>query len=152
MSIISNNKNNRRREAEKYLAAWREALARREAAENRMDTEDADAIMDAVTVLLANHDPMTASELSAAVGGAVSAHELAGNLPYVGKGGYKGDGVSRYSKLRTADRHVVSHTRSVTHKFAEVDEDGNLIPNGHTMTSTEKRTYYTVREGQRKRW
>ena len=150
MSIISNNKNAREVAKDKFWAAVRELEKVRQLTEDRCDMEEANAILDAITILSASKKPMTAAELSRAVGGSVSVMELVGNMPYVGKDGYEGEGVSRYKALRKEARHVESRSIRKTIHYAEVDNDGQVIPGGKVKAFTRYTTTYTVKDGPRK--
>lgn len=97
---------------------------------------------------------MTAREISVAMGGTMSVHEVAGQLTYARNSEDSGRkpqpyfGPRHYSmEHRTMQRvapRVEVEERRVTRQFAEVDESGKVIPGGRTFKQTELRNIYTI--------
>ncbi len=97
---------------------------------------------------------MTASEIVAAIDGAMSVHEVAGQLtwarnskdsgrkpqPYFGPSGQ----TMRHSAMSEAAPAIQVEERRVTRHFAEVDESGKVIKGGRRFKQTETRNIYKV--------
>lgn len=102
---------------------------------------------------------MTAREISQAIGGIMSVHEVAGQLTYArnstdshrkpqpyfdpAKGkGYK----MRHTAMTEAAQLVDVEERQVTRRFVEVDEAGHIIPGGKELRQTEIRNIYLIQK------
>lgn len=92
----------------------------------------------------------TAAEITTAMEGAMSRHEVVGNLTVALCEHYNG---TYYNKptpnaTHTAVQRRKGHTRSdyltVTRRFAEIDESGKPIEGGCIIKQTERRKVYAV--------
>lgn len=97
---------------------------------------------------------MTAREIVRAIGGTMSVHEVAGQLTWARNSRDSGRKPQPYFE---PCRHNMTHKamaqaaplveveeRKVTRCFAEVDEDGAIIPGGRTFKQTESRNIYHI--------
>ena len=145
-SIAMNRDNARKLEAQARALRYkvrddREALKAEEEAilQNMVDT------------LAAAGTSLTAREISTAIGESMSVHEVAGQLTWASASetgpnrprGYRGHTMA-HQTMNDAAPHVHVKEQQITHHFAEVTEDGKVIPNGRTFKQTEKRNIYAI--------
>ena len=98
---------------------------------------------------------MTAREISTAMEGVMSVHEVAGQLTYARNSTDSGRkpqpyfGPRHYSMehraMQKAAPAVEVEERRVTRQFAEVDESGKVIPGGRQFKQTEVRNIYAIK-------
>lgn len=120
----------------------------------RIHDEENAIIQEMVTAVQEAGCFMTASEIVQAIGGAMSVHEVAGQLtyarnskdsqrkrqPYFGHAPYN----MRHETMAEAAPLVDVEERKVTRRFVEVDEDGKVIQGGRTFKQTEARNIYRI--------
>lgn len=114
-----------------------------------------EAILRDMTEMIAESGSfMTAAEISRAMGGVVSVHEVAGQLtwarnsadsgrrpqPYFGPSGCH----MRHDTMTEVAPRVEVEEREVTRRFAEVDETGAVIPGGRSFKQSERRNIYNI--------
>lgn len=83
-------------------------------------------------------NPMTAREISVALGGALSTHEVAGNLCNRQGSRY------HYTSLLKGDQEVHIGYKKRTRRFVEVDDNGNIIHPEKVITRTYEVNTYAV--------
>lgn len=92
----------------------------------------------------------TAAEITAAMDGAMSRHEVVGNLTVALCEHYNGTCYRTPTKnashkaVQRRKGHTRSDYRSITRRFVEVDESGKPIEGGCTIKHTERRKVYAV--------
>ena len=120
----------------------------------QLRTEEETILRDMVNMVADSGAFMTAAEISRAMGGVVSVHEVAGQLtwarnsadsgrrpqPYFGPAGCH----MRHDTMSDVAPRVEVEEREVTRQFAEVDETGAVIPGGRSFKQTERRNIYNV--------
>ena len=99
---------------------------------------------------------MTAREVVQAIGGTMSVHEVAGQLTWARNSRDSGRKRQPYFEPATCGYSMAHETmaaaaplveveeRKVTRCFAEVDEDGAIIPGGRKFKQTETRNIYQI--------
>ena len=99
---------------------------------------------------------MTAREVVQAIGGTMSVHEVAGQLTWARNSRDSGRKRQPYFEPATCGYSMTHETmaaaaplveveeRKVTRCFAEVDEDGAIIPGGRKFKQTETRNIYQI--------
>lgn len=83
-------------------------------------------------------NPMTARDISVALGGALSTHEVAGNLCNRQGSRYY------YTSMLKGDQEVHIGYKKRTRKFVEVDDNGNILHPEKVITRTYTVNTYTV--------
>ncbi len=92
----------------------------------------------------------TAAEITAAMGGKMTRHEVVGQLTVALGEHYNGCGKTHKATHEPTQRmidtaKVGSDYRQVTRRFAEIDASGQVIPNGLTIKQTSTVKGYGVR-------
>ena len=121
----------------------------REDRENIKAEEEA-ILQNMVDTLSAASGPMTAREISAAIDESMSVHEVAGQLTWAStsedagrRAPYRMHHMAHQTMADIAPQVRVEE-QQITHHFAEVSEDGKVIPGGRTFKQTEKRNIYAI--------
>lgn len=83
-------------------------------------------------------NPMTARDISVALGGALSVHEVAGNLCNRQGSRY------HYTSLLKGDQEIHVGYKKRTRKFVEVDDNGNIIHPEKVITRTYEVNTYAI--------
>lgn len=138
-----------------YLAMLAEVATRREAyfemmaeikaAENEVVAEMYATLEKLVT---ATGKMPTAAQLTAAMGGKMSQHEVVGQLTVALGEHYNGTGLTKkatHKPTQDAKGRVKADYKKVEQRFAEVDENGKLVPGGATITKTDTVKVYGFR-------
>lgn len=92
----------------------------------------------------------TAAEITAAMEGAMSRHEVVGNLTVALCEHYNGTYYNKptpnasHKAVQRRKGHTRSDYRTITRQFVEVDESGKPIEGGCTIKHTERRKVYAV--------
>lgn len=126
-TIIDANKNT--------IKALRRQLA--QAQRDAMEQEQG-LILDALHIT--EGKPMTARQISQALSGQLSSHQIAGNFRFAGTGTRYGK-TSRYPKLWNPDGKVVVRSQRVSRRFIECDENGQPVSDRMVIFHEEKNTY-----------
>lgn len=92
----------------------------------------------------------TAAEITAAMEGAMSRHEVVGNLTVALCEHYNGTYYNKptpnasHKAVQRRKGHTRSDYRTITRQFVEVDESGKPIEGGSIIKHTERRKVYAV--------
>lgn len=138
-----------------YLAMMAEVATRREAyfemmaeikaAEDEIVTELYTVLADIVEV---TGKMPTAAQLTAAMKGKMSRHEVVGQLTVALGEHYNGYGRTKkatHKPTQDAKGRVKADYKRITQRFAEVDENGKLVPGGATIAKTDTVKVYGFR-------
>lgn len=123
-------------EVETRRAAYFEMMAEIKAAENEVIAEMYNVLS---AIIKATGKMPTAAQLTAAMKGKMSRHEVVGQLTVALGEHYNGYGrTSQATREPTQDAKgkVRADYKKVEHRFAEVDENGKLVEGGTTITKT----------------
>lgn len=121
----------------------------------QVKAEEEAILRDMVQTVEESGDYLTASQIAAKLGGAMSVHEVAGQLtfarnsmdsgrkpqPYFGPSHYH----MTHDTMVDAAPTVEVDSQRVTRHFAEVDESGKVIPGGRQFKQTEHRNVYAIK-------
>lgn len=144
-SIAANRDNARKLEAQ-ARALRSQARQMQEAIK---DEEEA-ILKNMVETLMDSGCSMTARQISAAIGESMSVHEVAGQLSFAytsrdaGTGYRHGRHHMAHEVMAEIAPAVEVEEQVITHVFAEVSEDGRIIPGGRTFKQAEKRNIYAI--------
>lgn len=154
---INTTKESARKFRNDYLAMMAEVERRRDQYRRMMDaihTAENEVISDMyrtiVTLMNANGGEFpSANQITAAMGGRMSRHEVVGQLTVALGEHYNGCGKTHKATHEPTQAHIDRRTvrsdyKRRTRRFAEVDKSGALIPNGEVKEVQESVKVYGV--------
>lgn len=145
-TIAANRDTARRLEAEARNLRYQNAKMREQA-----KAEEEAILKNMVETVMDAGYSMTARQISAAINGDMSVHEVAGQLTWASTcresghapRGYRGHTMA-HETMTTAAPDIRVDEQVITHHFAEVDASGKVIPGGRTFKQSERRNLYAI--------
>lgn len=132
-------------EVETRRAAYFDMMAEIKAAENEIISEMYATLS---AIIKATGKMPTAAQLTAAMKGKMSRHEVVGQLTVALGEHYNGYGRTKkatHKPTQDAKGRVKADYKRITQRFAEVDENGKLVPGGATIAKTDTVKVYGFR-------
>lgn len=107
--------------------------------------QEENEILEAMFYEMTNTDePLTAAEISAKLGGAMSKHEVAGQLKLICNPWIRNEFQATHEVIENekSKNRVRKEGRIRVKRFAEIDNNGEIIPNGEIFETVRKYNTY----------